>query len=1029
MPLQKQNVVFPMAKGIDTKSDPKQLVTGTMETLQNAVFTSTNQFQTRNGYQELANISNPHGIGVLNNELAAFGNNTVYRYAPGEGDFVTAKSFVSSGGTAVNFQGMQIDTFPSISEPYSWDVSDIAYHTSGLYGVASVSANGIAGLYQASFTIMDSESKSVLFLGSIAVNVRTAPKVFALGGYFIILFYESTSIKYIAVPVNTTGTTSLYSSAVTIASTMNTATNQTFDACVLGNFLYVVWGINGNGFGYATIDVSITVRTSTFPLTDQVSAAISVTADETLEQLSVAYYNGSAVKYLQTDLLFTQVLAPVIVETIASIITIAQIIDNNTGYIFYERAGSSPGTNLFFNNYIRRAAIASGVCGTPADYIRSVGIVSKPFKVTLDGTDVTCIMCGYTGAQPAAPSGTVFILNDSSVVIGKLAPGNCQGISTWAQATTTLKSCLTEVCQIDDTNFASVFQTANFTFTLEGNQASDSTTLAQYVPYICEFNFDSTLNYQTASAANNLHTVGGTLMMYDGSYFVEHGFNIIAEAPTAAVQSHAGADNFAAGTYSYIIVYEWMDAKGAVHRSVPSAPYDVVVASAQTQIALTIPTLRLTQKAIVYLSVFRNTLASPSEFQRVLAYPGAATLSGSTALNSITSDSITFKDEVPDATLDSHQFIYTFDGTVPNYAVPSPKFVAPYRNRLIVLPRETPNILWISKTIVNDTPPVPVEFSKAFTIEVNTIGGDINAFMQMDEKGVIFKDASIYYFVGDGPDNTGSTNDISVPSQVASDVGCVNQRSLVLTPNGIIFKSFKGLYLLDRSLQVSYIGAQVEAYNDSNILSALFVPNTTQARFMLDTGEILVYDYFVGQWSVFTNLPGVDAVIYNNLYTFMNTDGRTLQETIGEYSDAGSFISMKLKTGWLSFAGIQGFQRIFKMLLLGTYKSAHQLQVKFAFDFNPNPFQTVLFSPTDVFAQTTYGEDTPYGDSDTYGGEFPLEQFTLYPEIQRCESMQVTIEAIQQDNVLGASFAISSLGFEVGVEGGLQRQGATKKFG
>jgi hypothetical protein len=138
---------------------------------------------------------------------------------------------------------------------------------------------------------------------------------------------------------------------------------------------------------------------------------------------------------------------------------------------------------------------------------------------------------------------------------------------------------------------------------------------------------------------------------------------------------------------------------------------------------------------------------------------------------------------------------------------------------------------------------------------------------------------------------------------------------------------------------------------------------------------------------------------------------------------------MKLKTGWLSFSGIQGFQRVWKMLLLGTYKSAHELTVSFAFDFNPNIRQTITINPTTVFNNDTYGDDAEYGDSEVYGGEFPLEQFTFYPEIQKCESIQVTIEDSQYLNNIGEGYAISSLGFEIGIEGGLQRQPATKKFG
>jgi len=53
---------------------------------------------------------------------------------------------------------------------------------------------------------------------------------------------------------------------------------------------------------------------------------------------------------------------------------------------------------------------------------------------------------------------------------------------------------------------------------------------------------------------------------------------------------------------------------------------------------------------------------------------------------------------------------------------------------------------------------------------------------------------------------------VTEPSLIPTDTGTINPRSIVLTPMGIMYQSEKGIYLLDRSLQVSYIGADVEAY-------------------------------------------------------------------------------------------------------------------------------------------------------------------------------------------------------------------------
>jgi hypothetical protein len=249
---------------------------------------------------------------------------------------------------------------------------------------------------------------------------------------------------------------------------------------------------------------------------------------------------------------------------------------------------------------------------------------------------------------------------------------------------------------------------------------------------------------------------------------------------------------------------------------------------------------------------------------------------------------------------------------------------------------------------------------------------------------------------------------------------------------GLMYQSEEnGIYLLDRSLQVSYIGKEVEAYNSATVISSQIIPDSTEVRFLLDTGVCLVYDYLIGKWFVYTNIAGVDATLYQSQYTYLGENGKALRETPDAYSDDGSFIRMRLKTGWLSFTGIQGFQRIFKMLLLGEYRSAHSLLVSIAYDYNPNIVQTVLINPEELFDSGVYGSDAVYGESTPYGGEngYPLEQFTIYPQIQRCQSIQITIQDVQNGTEIGESLSISSLGFEVGVEGGLQRQPANRKFG
>jgi len=128
------------------------------------------------------------------------------------------------------------------------------------------------------------------------------------------------------------------------------------------------------------------------------------------------------------------------------------------------------------------------------------------------------------------------------------------------------------------------------------------------------------------------------------------------------------------------------------------------------------------------------------------------------------------------------------------------------------------------------------------------------------------------------------------------------------------------------------------------------------------------------------------------------------KETEGLYSDNGAFISMRLRTGWIQFAQVQGFQRIWEILLLGEYKSAHTLQVQIQFDFNSTVAQTMTITP---------GSTVPY-------------QWSFSPSRQKCESMRLTIQDVYT-NTIGESYDLSNLAFYLGIKRGLNKLPATQR--
>jgi hypothetical protein len=359
------------------------------------------------------------------------------------------------------------------------------------------------------------------------------------------------------------------------------------------------------------------------------------------------------------------------------------------------------------------------------------------------------------------------------------------------------------------------------------------------------------------------------------------------------------------------------------------------------------------------------------------------------------------------------------DAVVENDPAPPTGLIQLHRNRLWVVDSTNPLNVYYSKFI---GPATPVAFNDSFVKTVDPRGGPITALATIDDKLLVFKYDQMFFIVGQGPENTGVNNDLSDAILITTDVGCIDPRSIVGSPFGILFKSRKGIYLIDRSLAVQYIGAAVEAYNNDPITSATLVANTNQVRFTLESGTTLVYDYFVQQWGVFTNQNAVDSLIWQSNMILLRADGKVLQETSGVYTDDGQPIHLKLATSWFSFAQVQGFQRVRRAELLGAWKSPHQLKISVCYDFDDTVVQEVLVNPT---TPTTFGGASPYG-AGSYGGQFQLYQWRIDLARQKCQAVKFIIEDLPSVTGSGEGLSLSSLAFEVGAKQGLNKVPASQ---
>ncbi len=514
----------------------------------------------------------------------------------------------------------------------------------------------------------------------------------------------------------------------------------------------------------------------------------------------------------------------------------------------------------------------------------------------------------------------------------------------------------------------------------------------------------------SAQIGQNLYIPGGYLKAFDGVSVFEQNFHIYPEKPI--LTESLGDGYLGEGDYQYIVVFEWIDAQGQIAQSTTSIPGLITTTAINSSVDLDISTLRYTARKApvrtpVVVSIYRNEVGG-SIFYKV-------TSDTDILYNDVDEDYVTFNDTLSDANLISRPLLYTTGGVLDNAPAPSTNVVRVAKNRLFVAGLENSNEIGYSKENVTDQ---AISFADLFRLQIDQRGGRITAISEMDEKVVFFKDSSIFYLTGDGPNDLGEGSFQITP--VATDVGTSEPESVVLTPQGLMFKSSKGIWLLDRGLNTTYIGDAVQAFNDYNISSSVVVPHLNQVRFTTVEGTTLVYDHYYKTWSTFTDQPAVAALNWQDNYVFAKTDGYCWIEN-EVYTDNNRPIKPLIDTQWFSWAQLQGFQRVYRCLLAGEYQGPHLLQVLVYYDYIDSPMESYVYNTaTGGFAES-WGEDATWGDSELYGDLVGIYQFQVNFARQKCQSVRLVIKALFPDSVGNAAFTVSAVTFLVGAKGGLNR--------
>jgi hypothetical protein len=1025
MGLVEQQVSFKFAGGIETKMDSKAVPAVRLLALENGVFSGAISIKKRNGYSLLSRVldgsvtpvTGAFRLASRDNELLMFTQANCYSKQSGADQWTDAGAIVAPTGhdrAAVHTGTAQ--TMPDHATnngvtAFAWEDS-----RGGVWWTAVDADNG--RIYRAPAQANAGGERprcvavgeAILILYAVpaqrhvrAVVIDTTTPTVAVGETVVVADLDTTDSFYDAVPTTRTGTPALI--AWKEHGTSNIRVGYVTAAGLLG--------APGNGHpSVARVSADLISGTP-------VACAFKNVDDADGDYILLAYMKNSS-----TDGIVHALNGGTVAVAIGATVDTASVVygapvsvtrlalveaDGTAWAVFEENAAESSQRFCIVNS-----VIIGGAVGTEHT-IRSIGLASRAFHAGGD-TDTFAVFVHDTTYF------NVYLtlrLSDFAPA-GRHLPGSACGPT---------QQHLPSVYVEDD--IAKLVVPYKSRLSSENNDKFTESALR-----LITMDFENGDTHQTVQFGRGLYLAAACPQHYAGRIWTEQGFHVGPELISGAAS--AGGSLTADSAYQYVVWYEWTDDLGEIHRGPTSVGYAISTAGSNRKITLTVPTLRVTRKDNVRICVARSLAGDAATFYRVSSLdPTTAGDDNGYLANDKTVDSVTLVDVMSDANARLEEQLYTVGGILSNDPAPLGSHVAVGKNRLFFTDAQAGNVVRYSKRIATG---FGAECAPEFAHDIDPLGGDITGLHVMDDVLYVFKAGAIMAFNGDGPFENGQSTSgglvagFSSSQLITSDVGCTDPSSIVLTPAGIMFKSAKGIRLLARSREVTPIGDPVDAYNSQVVRRATVMPDRTAVLFLTDEGLSLHYDYVRQQWSTFTNHEGYDAAVVDSTYHYLRTNGVVFKETIGLHADGTARIKLRFETAWLHIhEHLQGFQRFWKLLLLGTWSSPHQLAVSHRMNYDEawtDPYYLDATGETvgdgwitgdsanpvgeDPITGTVYGGGD-YGEGD-YGGSGPDVYQWRYGIHEDGQAVQFRFEDFEKSGLNGASFELTEMTIVGGVK-------------
>lgn len=460
---------------------------------------------------------------------------------------------------------------------------------------------------------------------------------------------------------------------------------------------------------------------------------------------------------------------------------------------------------------------------------------------------------------------------------------------------------------------------------------------------------------------------GGAVFFYSGRECFELGFPI---APFLYQHDESGGVGNGYGintTLSWRACWQYYDSNGFLHRGFPTphmGQRTTPGAGGAFRYSIAVNTYPGTSKVVPYALLYVDDSAN----------------TGATALNPLGGFVNDLEDRKTETLTDDNVFkgapLYTIGGRLENVSPEGSAFAFVALNRLMITSMYSRGRVHYSQQFTPGTafedalaPEMNEGLGKLFPDGERGVGG-----AELDGQAILFTPKSVYGLAGTGPNPTGTVGDFDL-QLITGDGGCVNPKSIVECPLGVIYEGAGGIALLSRSLDVVNIGDVVQE------TLALF-PTINQAvlwekmRMVVfacvntggTEGRLLCFDYDSKQWFVWrvartgTGSTGVVftalAVHKDKLYLAEEGTGNgglglvlawDLTTKMDDSTVLPEWITMKMSSSHIQLAQ-SGWQRCKELVFLMERQSPLSLVVNLYRDFSTTPFQTETLTDTDIQA-------------------------------------------------------------------------------